>query len=65
MAKPLRDELLKDTQITRTNKKIEIDYTTGQIAEDIAWAKKLSESGAFKRLDELIEQQRRDKNLEE
>ena len=56
MAKPLRDQLLKDTQITRTNKKI--DYTTGKIAEDIAFVQKLVESGAFKKLDELIEQQR-------
>lgn len=65
MTKPLRDELLKDNQITYSNKKIEVDYTTGKIAEDIAWAKKLVESGAFKRLDEFIEQQRRDKKSDE
>jgi len=48
-----------------SKEKIEVDYTTGKIAEDIAWAKKLVESGAFKRLDEFIEQQRRDKKSDE
>lgn len=49
--------------ITYTNEQIEIDTTSGKIADDIAFVKELIASGAFERLDKLIEQTRAEKKL--